>query len=256
MLLTIDVGNTNIAMGLVKDDQVIGTYRLTTKTPRTSDEYGIYLNNFLQNNHCTPEEIKDVMISSVVPNINYSLSSCIIKYIGKTPMFVDAFMPCGLDFQVDNPAEIGADLVVDMAAAYALYGTSCIVIDFGTATTYSYITREGVFAGVTISPGVRATAAALTGNAAMLPEVELRKPEKVLGKNTVACIQAGVMYGYIGQVEYIVKAIKDEMNDPGCRVVATGGMGRTIAAQTSCIDEYDPDIAYKGMNVIYHLNQA
>lgn len=251
MLLTIDAGNTNIAIGLLDNDKVAATYRLTTKTPRTSDEYGICLNTFLDTVHLTAEDIDDVIISSVVPNINYSLSSAIIKYIGKTPLFIRPSMDSGITLAVDKPEEVGADLIVEMAAAYEEYHDSFIVIDFGTATTYAYVSKDAEFRGLVIAPGLKATAAALTSQAAMLPEVEIVKPEKILGRNTVACMQSGIVYGYIGQCEYIIRTIREEMNDPACRVIATGGMGRVIAGETSSIDIYDPDIAYRGMSILY-----
>ena len=255
MLLTIDAGNTNIAIGLLDEGKVTATYRLTTKTPRTSDEYGICLNMFLENYGHDRDEIEDVIISSVVPNINYSLSSAIIKYIGKAPIFVTKDLDSGIGLDVDNPVEVGADLIVEMAAVYKEYGHSCIVIDFGTATTYAYLSGGGVFRGLVIAPGLQATAAALTSQAAMLPAVEITKPAHVLGRNTVACMQSGIVNGYIGEVEYIVRSIKEEMNDPDCTVIATGGMGRVISGETSAIDIYDPDLAYKGMYILYQMNK-
>ncbi len=255
ILLTIDVGNTNIALGMIRDDQVIASFRLTTKTPRTSDEYGMCLREMMNSAEVTKEDIDDVIISSVVPKIMYSLNSAIIKYIGRTPIIIGPGIRTGISIRTENPKEVGADRIVDCAAAYFTYHTSCIIVDFGTATTFDYVSKDGVFEYTVIAPGLGITANALTSNTAKLPEIEIMKPASILGRNTVTGMQAGVVYGYIGLVEYIIRNMKRELNDQDCLVIATGGLGRVISSETDTIDIYDPDIAYKGMNFIYHKNK-
>ncbi len=251
MLLTIDAGNTNIAMGFMDGDEVKGSFRITTKTPRTSDEYGMCLRTFLHSNDVKEEDIEAVIISSVVPKINYSLSSSIIKYIGKRPIFINSDIVTGIKVQTKHPHEVGADRLVDATAAYFTKHRSCMVIDFGTATTFDYVSSEGVFRYSVIAPGVGISSAALTSQTAKLPDIEIAKPASVLGTDTVSGMQAGVVYGYMGAVQFIIRKMKEELNDPGCYVIATGGLGRIFAGELEEIDEYDPNIAYKGMNIIY-----
>ncbi len=251
MLLTIDVGNTNIAMGFMKGDDVVGSFRITTKTPRTSDEFGMCFRTFLHSCNVKEEEIEGVVISSVVPKINYSLNSAVIKYIGKEPLMITHETVTGIQIKTDYPSQVGADRLVDTTAAYYTKKRSCIIVDFGTATTFDYVSNDGVFEYTVIAPGLGISANALTGQTAKLPEVEIKKPASVLGRNTVSGMQAGVVYGYIGAVEYIIRQMKKELNDPDCYVIATGGLGRVISGETDEIDEYDPNIAYKGMNIIY-----
>lgn len=255
ILLTIDVGNTNIALGMMNDDRVVSSFRLTTKTPRTSDEYGICLREMMNSAGVTKEDIDDVIISSVVPKIMYSLNSAIIKYVGKTPIIVGPGIRTGISIRTENPKEVGADRIVDCAAAFYTYHTSCIIVDFGTATTFDYVSKEGVFEYTVIAPGLGITANALSSNTAKLPEIEIMKPASILGRNTVSGMQAGVVYGYIGLVEYIICNMKKELKDPDCLVIATGGLGKVISNETDEINIYDPDIAYKGMNFIYKKNK-
>lgn len=255
MLLTVDIGNTNIAMGLVDQGKVNGTFRLTTKTPRTSDEFIIAMSSFFITQNVIIDEIDDVIISSVVPKINYSFVSAIIKFLHKEPLVIGPGIKTGIMLHNENPKEVGADRIVDVAAAYHSYHTSCIVVDFGTATTFDYVSNKGEFKYCIIAPGLGISASALTNQTAKLPEIEIKKPKSILGANTVAGMQAGVIYGYIGAVEYIINTMKKELNDPTCKVIATGGLGKVIAAETTTIDTYDPDLAYKGMWHIYELNK-
>lgn len=250
----IDVGNTEISMGLVDHDEVVNKFRIISKIQRTSDEYGICLNTFLESSHLTPADIENVVVSSVVPKIMYSLNASIIKYLGKQPLVIGPGVKTGIQIQTENPREVGADQIVDVAEAYYTYHCACIVIDFGTATTFDYVSKDGIFGYAVIAPGIGIMANALTSQTAKLPEIEIKKPASILGRNTIQCMQSGVVYGYIGLTEYIVKTMKKELHDETCKVIATGGLGRVIASETPIIDVYDPDIAYKGMNIIYHKN--
>lgn len=255
MLLTIDVGNTNINLGFMKDDLVVGSFRITTQTPRTSDEYGICFMTFFEKLDITTEDIENVLISSVVPKIMYSLTSAVIKYIHKEPIVIGPGIKTGIRIQTDNPKEVGADRIVDVVAAYYTYNRSCIIVDFGTATTFDYVSKDGIFQYTVIAPGLGISANALTQRTAKLPEVEIKKPASVLAKNTIGGIQVGVVYGYIGQVEYILAQMKKELKDPDALVIATGGLGKVIANETDAIQIYDQDLAYKGMKYIYDKNK-
>lgn len=255
MLMTLDVGNTNITAGVFDHDDLKATFRLTTKTPRTSDELGMVLWTMLSTRLIDSSLIHDVVISSVVPKIMHSLESAVLKYFHCTPLIIGPGVKTGISVNSENPKEVGADRIVNVAAAYHLYHEACLVIDFGTATTYDYISSKGVFEYTVISPGIEIAAQALWSMTAKLPEIEINKPERVLAKNTVTGMQSGLVYGYIGQVEYLVRKIKAELNQPQLKVIATGGLGRILVKETDCIDEYDPDLAFKGMKIIYDKNQ-
>lgn len=255
MLLVIDVGNTNITVAVYQDKVNKGSFRLRTKTERTSDEYGGVLVGLLREREIEKAMIDDVIISSVVPNLMYSLVNAIHKYFKLKPMIVEPGLKTGISIHTDNPKEVGADRIVDAVAAYNEYGGPVLIIDFGTATTYDLISEKGVFeAGIT-SPGIRISADALWKQAAKLPEIQIEKPKSILAKNTITSMQAGLVYGYIGQVEYIIDRVKAETGIEDLKVVATGGLGRIIAGETDKIDVYDPDLTFKGLYYIYEKNK-
>lgn len=255
MILAIDVGNTNITLALLENGEIAASFRLTTKTPRTSDELGIQLLGLLEAKEISKNAVEDVIISSVVPGVMYSLTSGIMKYFGKTPMIVGMGIKTGIKIITGNPREIGADRIVDAAAAYELYGGPVFVIDYGTATTYDLITEDGSFAAGITSPGIAICANALWNETAKLPEIEIKKPASILAKETVSSMQAGLVYGYIGQTEYIIGQVKKETGLPQLKVVATGGLGKIIADETDSIDIYDPMLTMKGLWVIYMKNK-
>lgn len=255
MLLAVDIGNTNITLAVFKKDRMLGNFRMTTKIPRTSDEYGLFLTDLLNTKGITVEEVKSVIIASVVPNIMHSFTNSILKYFKIKPMVVGAGTKTGIRIATSNPREIGADRIVDLVAAYEIYGGPVIVIDFGTATTYDLVTEEGNFiAGVT-SPGIRICANALWQETAKLPEIEIKKPKSILAKDTSSSIQAGLVYGCIGQTEYIVKKMIEESKLTEVKVVATGGLGKLITDSTEAIGFYDPHLTMKGLYQIYCKNQ-
>ena len=249
MLLVIDVGNTHITLGVFEGEQVRATFRATTKQPRTSDEYGIQLCDLLEHRGFDIKEITDVIISSVVPDTMHSLGSAIIKYFHVKPL-VPSTLDMGLKINTEHPKDIGPDRVVDAVAAYEKYGGPVIVVDFGTATTYDIVSEDGVFEGGVISPGIRTSARALWGGAAMLPEIEIRKPASIIAKETVSSMQGGLVFGYIGQTEYIIKKIK-ACGYENAKVVATGGLGNIIVPETDSIDIYDPMLTLDGLRMIY-----
>ena len=224
---------------------------MITQTDRTSDEYGVFLGEWLFVNHMKPTDITDVIVSSVVPNIMHSLTSGIIKYFNVTPVIVAPGIKTGINVSIPNPKELGADRLVDAVAAYEIYGGPIIVIDFGTATTHDLVLEDGTFyAGVT-SPGIRLAANALWRGTAKLPEVEIKKVDTILGRDTVSSMQAGIYFGYIGQTEYIIKKLKNDSKLPNVKVVATGGLGKLISEATDQIDVYDPELTLHGLRIIY-----
>lgn len=251
MLLAIDIGNTNLTFGLFDGENILHTFRLTTSLPRTSDEFGVQIVEQLSHKEVPAEAVKDVIICSVVPKIMYSLTSGIKKYLHCDPMVVGQGTKSGIRIATTNPMEIGADRVVDAVGAYFLYGGPVIVIDYGTATTYDLVTADGAFVAGVTAPGIRISARALWSNAAKLPEIEIVKPESILAKTTITSMQAGLVYGTIGQTEYIIDQFKRESGFSGVRVVATGGLGRIISEGTEKIEFYDPELTLKGMRLIY-----
>lgn len=255
MLLTIDVGNTNITLGVFENETLKGTFRMTTKRSRTSDEYGFNICGILEHRNIMPQDIGDVIIASVVPDIMHSLTSGIIKYLNIKPIIVSAGIKTGIRIVTENPKEIGPDRIVDAVAGYEQYGGPIIVVDFGTATTYDLIGEKGTFeAGIT-APGIETAGRSLWGGAAMLPAIEIRKPKSILAQETISSMQAGLVYGAIGQTEYIVQKIKEECGYDNIKVVATGGLGKIIADEADCIDIYDPDLTLTGLRLIYNKNR-
>lgn len=255
MLLTIDVGNTNITLGVFENEVLKGTFRMTSKHSRTSDEFGFNICGILEHRNITPQEIHDVIIASVVPDVMHSLISGIIKYFNIRPLIVSSGIKTGIRIVTENPKEIGPDRIVDAVAGYEIYGGPVIVVDFGTATTYDLIGEKGTFeAGIT-APGIETAGRSLWGGAAMLPAIEIRKPKSILAQETISSMQAGLVYGAIGQTEYIVRKIKEESGYADAKVVATGGLGKIIAEETECIDIYDPELTLTGLRLIYKKNR-
>lgn len=254
MLLVIDVGNTNITLGVFQKEKLLATFRMTAKQPRTSDEYGIQLCALLEHRDFDIKDVHDVIVSSVVPDIMHSLGSAIIKYFHVKPLVMSSGLTTGLVINTEHPKEIGPDRIVDAVAAYEKYGGPVIVIDYGTATTYDVVSAGGVFEGGVISPGIRTSARALWGGAAMLPEIEIRKPASVMAKETVSSMQGGLVFGYIGQTEYIVNKMKEAGYEDAI-VVATGGLGNIIVSETDAIDIYDQTLTLDGLRIIYEKNK-
>lgn len=251
MLFAIDVGNTNITVGLFDGDNLVNTFRMTTGISRTSDEFGMAFGDWLQIHGMKLEDIDAVIIASVVPKVMHSLTSSIIKYFHINPIIVAPGVKTGINVQIPNPKALGADRLVDAVAAYELYGGPVIVVDFGTATTHDLVLDGGLFHSGVTSPGIRLAANALWTGAAKLPEIEIAKPDTILAKDTVTSMQAGVFYGYIGQTEYIIKKMKEEANLPDIKVVATGGLGKLISENTDVIDVYDANLTLQGLRLIY-----
>lgn len=256
MLLAIDIGNTNIVIGAMEGMQLITSFRLMTQTPRTSDEYGIMIVDLLRQRGIEAKTITAVIISSVVPDIMYSFTNAIKRYLEQTAMIVGPGLKTGLAVRTDNPREVGADRIVNCVAAYDLYGGPCVAIDFGTSTTYDIVNQKGEFIGGLITPGIRICADALWQRAAQLPHMEIKKTKGILDcKNTVSSMQSGLIYGYIGQIEYIINKIKEEMQCETLKVVATGGLSKVIQDGTQVIEYYDSLLTLKGLAIIYEKNR-
>jgi type III pantothenate kinase len=208
------------------------------------------LSNLIEQNDLQPADIRDAIICSVVPNVMHSLQGGLVKYFNITPIIVEAGIETGIRIVTSNPQQIGADRIADAVGAYEIYGGPVLVIDFGTATTYDFIDETGAFQGGITAPGIRISAKALWEDAAKLPEIEIKKPENILGKDTITSMQAGLVYGQIGQTEYIINKVKKEVGLKQLRTVVTGGLGRIIATETEAVDVYDPNLTLKG---IYHV---
>ncbi len=258
MIFVLDVGNTNIVLGIYKDKELIVEWRLSTDHKKTSDEYMIEVSQLFSYSKIDVNDISGVIISSVVPNIMYSLEHMVRKFFNKKPLVVGPGIKTGINIKYDNPKEVGADRIVNAVAAHEMYKTSLIIIDFGTATTFCAVGKNGDYIGGTICPGIKISSDALFQRAAKLPKVELVKPETVICKNTVSSMQAGIIYGYIGQVDYIVDKIKQEMEAIGekePKVVATGGFANLIAEGSTVIDEVIPYLTLEGLRIIYEKNK-
>ena len=251
MLLALDVGNTNITIGVFDGEKLLRTLRITTKLPRTSDEYGILLKSLMRDNDIDPDQIDAAIISSVVPAIMYSLHNGLYKYLHVDPLIVEPGVKTGIRIVTDHPSQIGADRIVDAVGAYEKYGGPVLVLDFGTATTYDLVDEKGQFISGITAPGIRTSGKALWQDAAKLPEIEIKKPKSILAKETISSMQAGLVYGQIGQTEYIIKKVREESGFDNLKVVATGGLGSMIAAETKAIDIYDANLTLDGMRLIY-----
>ena len=251
MLLTIDVGNTNITLGVFRETELLGMFRMTTKRLRTSDEYGFTICGILEHRSIDPKKIQAVIIASVVPDIMHSLTSAVIKYLDTVPLIVSPESDTGIRVITDNPSRTGPDRIVNAVAGYARAGGAAIVIDFGTATTYDLIGPDGTLEACIIAPGIETAGRSLWGGAAMLPAIQIKKPDSILARETVSGMQGGLVFGAIGQTEYIVKKMKEESGYQDAYVIATGGLGKIIAKETEYIDLYDPQLTLNGLRLIY-----
>lgn len=254
MILAIDVGNTNITFGVYDGNALKTTFRMMSNVARTSDEFGMMIKALLASNNVGEGEINGAIIGSVVPNVMHALISALTKYLNVKPVVVGPGVKTGIRLTSDNPRELGADRICDAVAAFEKYGGPVLVIDFGTATTYDYVDKEGNFGVGITAPGMKISAKALWTDTAKLPEIEIAKPKSILARETVSSMQAGLVYGQIGATEYIINQVKKETGISDMKVVATGGLGRLIAEETSLIDVYDASLALDGLKYIYSRN--
>lgn len=255
MILVIDVGNTNIVAGVYEDSNLLTYWRLQTDKDRTSDEFGITLINLFKHENIDYNKISAVIISSVVPPIMYSLEHAVRKYFNHEPMVVGPGVKTGLNIRTDNPKEVGADRIVNAVAAVEIYAPPVIIVDFGTATTFCVVNSKKDYLGGAICPGIKISTEALYQKAAKLPRIELMKPETVICKNTINSMQSGIIYGYVGQVDYIVCRMKEELREDNIKVVATGGLARLIASESKQIEYTNSLLTLDGLRIIYEKNR-
>ena len=261
MLLTLDVGNSNTVLGLYRlnSDELVTSWRISTLRAQTIDEYGVLLLNLFSMRKIEATEVSSIIISSVVPPLDSTLRQVCEQYFNLKAMFVEPGIKTGMPILVDNPAELGADRLVNGVAAFARYGGPCIVVDFGTATTFDVISAKGEYIGGVIAPGLAISAEALFARAAKLSRVDVKKPSKVVGTNTVAHIQSGLYYGYIGLVDGILERILNETRHPDTpapKIIATGGLARLIVDDSRFIDTIDDMLTLDGLRLIYERNRV
>lgn len=254
MIFVLDVGNTNIVLGVYDGDELKYHWRIGTNRQKTEDEYGMIIKQLFAHEGLSTTEIDGIIISSVVPPIMYALESMCKKYFSITPMVIGPGIKTGLNIKYDNPKEVGADRIVNAVAAIDLYGGPLVIVDFGTATTYCYINEEKQYMGGAIAPGIGISTEALYTRASKLPRIEIVKPKNIIGKNTVSAMQAGILYGYVGQVDGIVSRMKEQANG-NPKVIATGGLAPLIANESKMIDVVEPFLTLKGLKMIYLKNK-
>ena len=255
MLLVIDAGNTNVTFGVFRGSVLLAQWRLATDHNRSSDEYGAQVQNLFERSGLNTKEIDGVAIASVVPPVNPSLTRMVEVCFGLTPLFVDHTTNTGLKILYESPSELGADRIVDAVGAVTKYGAPCIVVDFGTATTFNAVNEAHEYLGGVIAPGIMISAEALFSRAAKLPRVEIKQPEKVIGTSTVGAMQSGLYHGYVGLVDGVLEQMIAEMGSKP-RVIATGGLATTVASASKFIEKIDPALILEGLRFIYERNRT
>jgi type III pantothenate kinase len=253
VIFVFDIGNTNTVLGVYDGEELKYHWRIETNRNRTDDEYGMVIKSLFNHVGLSFTHIKGIVISSVVPPIMFALERMCEKYFNLKPLVVGPGTKTGLNIKYENPREVGADRIVNAVAAIHDYGSPLIIVDFGTATTYCYVNEEKQYMGGAIAPGINISTEALYSKAAKLPRIEITRPEGVIGKNTVSAMQAGIVYGYVGQVEGIVKRMKEQSKTEPT-VIATGGLAQLISQESNVFDVIDPFLTLKGLQLIYKRN--
>ncbi|WP_040197653.1 type III pantothenate kinase [Candidatus Soleaferrea massiliensis] len=252
MLLAIDIGNTNMEFGVFEDDRMLTNFRLGTNRDITSDEVGLFTSQFFTIQQIDMKSVQDIIITSVVPQVMYSITNAMRKYFDKEPLIVGDNIKLDIVNKYDNPKEVGADRLVNAIIAYKKYGGPVIVVDFGTATTFDAVDETGAYLGGSIYPGIKISADALFQKTSKLPRIELLKPEHVIGLNTIESMQSGILYGYAGAVKNIVDMISREFAHPeSVKVIATGGLSKMIGTVTGIFDAIDKRLTLEGLKLIY-----
>ena len=261
MLLAFDVGNTNIVLGVFKEDKMIASWRLETDNKKSADEYGMIISQLFKYEGLKMENVKDIIISTVVPSVLYTLQHLSMKYFNRKAMVIGPGIKTGLIVKYDNPKQVGADRIVNAVAAHAKYGGPLIIIDFGTATTFCAVTEKAEYIGGTIAPGLKISSEALFEKTSKLPKVELEEPGHVICRNTINSMQSGLVYGHMGMVDYIIKKMKKELleytgnENQEVKVIATGGLATLIDAGIDSIDHVDKMLTLEGLQMIYEKNK-
>jgi len=254
MILVVDVGNTHIVLGAFEGKDLLASWRLSTIEERSADELGMILLSLFAHEGLSVQKVEAVVVASVVPSVMYSLEHSIKKYFKIDPMVVGPGTKTGINIRCQNPKEVGADRIVNAVAGFEIYGGPLIIVDMGTATTFCAISAKGEYLGGVICPGIKISADALYQKTAKLPRIDLIKPESVIGKNTVSSMQSGIFYGYVGQIDYLVKRIKHEMQEEAVKVIATGGLARLIAEESKAISEVNSTLTLEGLRIVYERN--
>lgn len=254
MLLAIDIGNTNIVIGCIRDDTILFKARIATDRTRTSDQYGVEIKNMLEAFDIRKSDITDCIISSVVPPVFHSVRTGVMKVIGKQPMVVGPGLKTGLNIHVDSPSQVGSDRIVIAVAALAEYRAPLILLDLGTATTIEVVEPDNLYLGGVIFPGVKISLDALTSRAAQLPAISLEKPDKVIGKNTVDCMRSGMMYGTAAMIDGLIDRIEEELGHRST-IIATGGLAQFIIPLCKREIILEKDLLLKGLNILYKKNK-
>jgi type III pantothenate kinase len=254
MILVIDVGNTHTVIGVYKEEKLLGHWRISTNLKKTEDEYGILVKGLLDNSKLSLADIKGIVISCVVPPIIWILKKMSADYFKVSPIIVGAGIKTGIYIKTDNPKEVGADRIVNAIAAYKLYGGPVIIVDFGTATTFCAVNKDGVYLGGAIAPGIEISAEALAEKTAKLPKIEVTKPQHSIGSNTIAAMKSGIFFGYLGLTNELIRRFKRELGEDSL-VVATGGYSELIGNECKLIDKINPFLTLIGLYLVYEMNK-
>ena len=255
MLLAIDLGNTNIKCAIFDGKEIAATFRLTTDKLRTSDEFGISIRSLLEFDGIKISDIDSAVIASVVPNVMHSLNNAVKKFFGIDPLIIGPGVKTGIKLVKTNPNEVGSDRIVDGVAALEMYGGPVIVVDYGTATKFDYFSADHVFESAVTCPGIMLSAQSLWAGTAKLPQIEIMDPGSIMCKDTTTSLQAGILYGHIGEAEYIIRRLKAESKEENIKVVATGGLASTIYNKTDEIEFLEPNLTMHGLRIIYEKNK-
>jgi len=254
MILVIDVGNTHTVIGVYKEEKLLRHWRISTNLEKTEDEYGILVKSLLVNSKLSLEDIKGMVISCVIPPVTWILKKMSVDYFKVPPIIVGPGTKTEIYIKTDNPKEVGADRIVNAIAAYKLYGGPVIIVDFGTATTFCAVNKEGAYLGGAIAPGIEISAEALAEKTAKLPKIEIIKPKKSIGSNTIAAMQSGIFFGYLGITNELIRRFKRELGEDSL-VIATGGQAELIGNESKLIDKINPFLTLQGLRMIYEMNK-
>ena len=256
MLLVLDIGNTNTVIGIYEGKKLLEHWRLETKKERTSDECGILLKELFQFANLSFEDIQGIVVSSVVPPLDFAIDRMSQRYLKQTPLHINQETKSPIKIKIDHPNELGADRIVNAVAGFKNYGGPLIIVDFGTATTFDYINEKGEYRGGLITPGISISNEALFENASKLPHVEIKKPKRVIGRNTIESVQAGVYYGYVGLVDEIIRRMTKEIGGKKPKVIATGGFTSLIVPESKTIQKADSFLTLEGLRLLWEMNKG